>query len=109
MSFLFSDSLAGIISEESLDDATPRVLGKITVGKESYDVDAFLTDGAVMRLHAIGDVDDATGMISLVQKISADIKIGDNDLVASGIIRQVGWERLPHGNRIVISMSVRDK
>lgn len=109
MSLLISDSLVGLLDEESLDESSSRILGKIKIGQKSFDIDSFLTDGKTIRVHAIGEIDDAIDLISSISGPKSSISLGDNDFAASGEIKQIGWERLPHGNRIVISMSVRDK
>lgn len=109
MSLLFSDSLTGLLDEAALDDDSPAIIGIIEIGAEKYEVDSFLTDGTIIRVHALGEPDAAISMARIFKGLKASITLGDNDFAASGSIKQVGWERLPHGNRIIISMSVRDK
>ena len=109
MSLLLSDSLIGVIDEKSLNDEGFDFLGKIDINGASYIIDAFVTDRKSIRVHAEGKPEDAIGLLNLKEGMEAKLVLGDDSFVAKGRILQVGWENLPTGGRLVISMSVRDK
>lgn len=109
MSLLFSDSLAGLIDEESLDETSQMIIGSVSIGKSKFDIDAFLTDGKIISVHAIGESDDSIEIASSLAGLKASIVLGNGKFSATGDVKQAGWERLPHGNRVIISVSVRDK
>ena len=108
MSLLLSDSLVGVLDEkELLDESEP--CGVIRIGGDDYEVDAFLSDGKVIRVHVAAPVETAFRFLAVLPTVTGELILGDNAFVAKGKILQVGWERLPRGDRLVISMNVRDK
>ena len=109
MSLLLSDSLIGLVDEKQLEDESLESLGSIQINGVSYAVDAFVTDHKVIRVHAIGEASSAISILNLRRGIDAKVTLGDEAYVASGKIQQVGFEMLPHGGRIVISIIISDK
>lgn len=109
MSLLLSDSLIGLVDEKSLEDETFDTFGKVQINNETYAVDAFVTDHKVIRIHAIADPKVAISLLNLRQGIEAKVTLGDDSFVASGKVQQIGFENLPQGGRIVISIAIRDK
>ena len=109
MSILLSDSLIGLVDERSLAGEDLDFIGKIDVNGQTYVIDAFVTDRKVIRVHALADPGIAIDLLSLRPDMTVKIVLGDDAFSASGKINQVGYERLPHGGRLVISMIVRDK
>lgn len=110
MSFLLSDSLVGIIDEDSLAGQDGfNFLGKIEISGRAYVIDAFVTDKRSIRVHAEGTASDAIDLTKLKEGCEATIILGDEAFVAKGKILQVGWDQTPTGGRLVISMCVRDK
>jgi hypothetical protein len=108
MSLLLSESLVGVLDEQSLEeDEIP--CGIIKLGKDEYEIDAFISDGKVIRIHVAAPIETALRLLTTQLNTSCEIVLGDNDFTAKGKILQVGWEKLAHGNRLVISMNVRDK
>lgn len=108
MSLLLSDSLVGIVDEQDLIDEE-TVCGTIKIVGDIYEIDSFLSDGKVIRVHASAALEDAIRLMSMKERQSGEIILGDRQFVASGKILQVGWEKLAHGKRLIISMNVRDK
>lgn len=110
MSFLVSESISDIIDIKSLEgDSGSGILGHITINKKEYAIDGFISDKKVMRVHALGESSDAISMLNMGEGAQAKIVLGDDDFVAKGPIAQTGYEILPHGGRIIISVIVRDK
>ncbi len=109
MSLLLSDSLIGLVDEKQLEDESLESLGSIQINGVSYTVDAFITDHKVIRVHAISDASAAISILNLRQGIDAKVTLGDEAYVVSGKIQQIGFEMLPHGGRIVISLTISDK
>lgn len=108
MSLLLSDSLVGVLDEkELLDEEEP--CGVIRIGGDDYEVDAFLSDGKVIRVHVAATVATALRFLAAMPTVTGELILGDKAYVAKGKVLQVGWERLAHGDRLVISMNVRDK
>jgi hypothetical protein len=109
MSLLLSDSLVGVLDEKSLTDEDAPPVGKIKIEGKSYEIDAFISDRKVIRVHAIAEPDEAISLIKRTANLEANLILGEEDFVARGQILQVGWEKLSHGGRMVISLSIRDK
>lgn len=108
MSLLLSDSLMGIVNESDLVDEEV-ICGIIKIVGVSYEIDSFLSDGKVIRVHAAAELEDAIRLLAMKEGITGEIVMGEKQFIATGKILQVGWEKLPHGNRLIISMNVRDK
>ena len=109
MSLLLSDSLVGLVDEKALEEGYLDSVGNIQINGKSYEVDAFVTDRKVIRVHAVGGPEDAISILNLRNDIEAKVMLGEESFVASGKIQQIGFEQLPHGGRIVISVILRDK
>jgi len=109
MSLLLSDSLVGLVDEKALEEGYLDTIGSIQVNEKSYEIDAFVTDRKVIRVHAVGDPEDAISILNLRNDIEAKVKLGDESFVSSGKIQQIGFEQLSHGGRLVISVILRDK
>jgi hypothetical protein len=109
VSLLFSDSIADIIDVNSLEDEGFDFLGKIDVNGTTYAIDGFITDRKSVRVYASGNPNDAISILNLRENADVKIELADGAFVASGRIAQVGYEFLPRGGRVIISMIVRDK
>jgi len=109
MSLLLSDSLVGIVDENFLDGGNIDAVGNIQINGRSYEIDSFVTDRRVIRVHAIGASTDAIAILNLRQDMEAKVTLGDDAFVSTGRIQQVGFEQLSHGGRLVISVILRDK
>ena len=109
MSILLSDSLVGLVDEETLGDENLDFVGKINVNGQTYIIDAFVTDRKAIRVHAIAESEVAINLLNLRPDMEVKLTLGDDVFSATGKINQVGYERLPHGGRLVISMIMRDK
>lgn len=108
MSLLFSDSLKGIIDEESLSG--DRIsLGKITVGKTVFEIDGFIFDKRAIRVHAIAEMHEAVGMLQESIDSESSIILGEGEASFKGKIQQIGWEQTLNGGRLVIGVIIRDK
>ena len=108
MSLLLSDSLVGIVNERDLETEDPLVCGEVTIGGIKYEIDAFLSDGRVIRVHSVAQLEDALDLLEQKTWGEAELKMGGS-FTARGKILQVGWEVLSHGGRLVISIGLRDK
>lgn len=109
MSLLLSDSLIGLVDESTLGDDYSDSIGSIHLNGKKHEIDSFVTDRKVIRVHAIGDSEDAISLINLKQDLEAKIVLGSDSCSFSGKIHQIGFERLSHGGRLIISVIVRDK
>lgn len=109
MSLLLSDSLEGVISEDDLLREGFDFLGKIYIAGKEYVIDAFITDRKSIRIHAEGEPEDAFRFLHLKPESEVRVVLGDDAFVAKGKLQQIGWENLPHGGRLVISVSVSNK
>lgn len=109
MSLLLSDSLVGLVDERSFEDSYVEEIGSIQINGKKYEVDSFVTDRKVIRLHAIGSPADAIEMLRTNNDMDASISIGGDSFSAKGKVHQLGFEQLPHGGRLVISVILRDK
>jgi hypothetical protein len=109
MSLLLSDSLVGVVNEQDLEDAEPEVCGSIRIDEDEHEIDAFLSDGRAIRVHVVAQLEDALRLMRQKTWGNAELKLGTKAFTAQGKILQVGWEQLPHGGRLVISVGLRDK
>lgn len=109
MSILLSDSLIGLVDEKTLEGEGLDFLGKIIINGVTHTIDAFITDRKAIRVHAIGEPEDAISILNLRKDMEVKLTLGDEAFVATGKIQQVGYEKLSHGGRLVISMIVSDK
>lgn len=109
MSFLISDSISDIVDVASLEDEGVDFLGKINVNGKDYIIDGFITDKKTIRVYAVGQPDDSISILNLKDDMVAKLVLADDAFVATGRIAQVGYEFLPRGGRVIISMIVRDK
>lgn len=109
MSILLSDSLIGLVDEKTITDDELDFIGKISANGQTYVIDAFITDRKVIRVHALAEPSAAIDLLNLRPDLDVKITLGEDVFTASGKINQVGYEKLPHGGRLVISMIVRDK
>jgi len=109
MSLLLSDSLIGLVDESTLDGDYSDTIGAIHLNGKKYEIDSFVTDRKVIRVHAVGNSNDAISIMNLKQDLEAKISLGNDAYTASGKIHQIGFEQLSHGGRIIISVIVRDK
>lgn len=106
MSLLLSDSLVGLVDERELMEIS---YGTLKIGADDFDIDGFLSDGKVIRVQAVADFDDAIRILKTGFTGQAHVDLSEGTYRAVGKVLQVGWERLSHGNRLVVSIQVRDK
>lgn len=109
MSLLLSDSLVGLVDEDSLSGNGSHALGTVEIKGKTYAVDSFITDRKTIRVHAIGEFGDSISIMNLRDDVEAKVTLGEDEFIAKGRILQVGWERVNDGGRLVISVNMRDK
>jgi hypothetical protein len=110
MSFLISDSLTDIIDPKAFEEEEGfDVIGRIEISGKTYVIDGFMSDRKSFRVYADGSATEAVSLLSLKENETVRIVLGDEAFVAKGSLVQVGYESLPQGGRIIISMIVRDK
>ena len=103
MSFLVSDSLAGIIDENSLLGGFD-FLGEVVILGKKYLIDAYITDQKTIRFYTVAPPDVAISMLDLKVGHTVLLKLGDV-FEAEGKVLQVGWDETPRGGRLVLCMS----
>ena len=109
MSFLVSDSISDIVDIASLEEEGFDFLGKINIDGKDYVIDGFITDRKSIRVYAVGEPEDSISILKLRDNTVVKLVLADDAFVATGRITQVGYEFLPRGGRVIISMVVRDK
>jgi hypothetical protein len=108
VSFLLSDSLIDVIDESSLEDDQDQ-MGNIKILDRTYEIDSFITDGKTFRLHVLASKSFALELAASGIGSDAIVTLGENVQKKKCKIQQVGIERLPHGDRVVLGVIVRDK
>lgn len=101
MSFLISDSLVGLVDENTLMGGVES-LGEAQIDNDAYVVDAFIADSRTMRFHVIANHSVALDLLSVKDKI-IKLRLGKLNMV--GQLLQVGWDDTPRGGRVILCMT----
>ena len=103
MSFLVSDSLVGIVDENSLMGGFD-FLGEVEIQGKKYIIDAYIADQKTIRFYTIAPQQVAVSMLDLKVGHNVSLKLGDV-FEAEGQVVQVGWDETPRGGRLVLCMT----
>ena len=101
MSFLISDSLVGLVDENTLTGGVDT-LGDIQINGIAYQVDAFIADQKTVRIHLIASQTVALDILGDMNK-EAKVRLGKHKML--GQILQVGWDDTDRGGRVVLCLT----
>jgi hypothetical protein len=103
MSLLISDSLVGLVDEETLMGGFD-FLGEVTIDGSKYRIDAFVADQKTIRFYAVAPHEIALKLLDLKAGNTVKMSLGDV-FEAEGKIIQIGWDDTPRGGRVILCMA----